>query len=72
MSRAGKAIRQAKRTNQLVALQIYKGLAHRYHDALFNYNNEANWADKDGQSVWVGEGAGPKGAQDALRSSTNA
>lgn len=67
MSRAGKAIRQATRTNQLVALQIYRRLAHRYHDALFHYSNEANWAEKDGQSIWIGEGPGPKGAQDALK-----
>ena len=33
---------------------------------LRHYANEENWANKDGQSIWLGEGNGPELAQKVL------
>ncbi len=67
MSTAGKFRRKATHQHEQLALRTFKGLAHCFHDALFHYSNEANWAEKDGRSIWIGEGSGPQIAQVALK-----
>ena len=71
MSIAGKARRKAMHMSRVNALQTFKTLARRFHDALFEYSNEANWAIKDDQFIWVGKGSGPQGAQVALKGQYN-
>ncbi len=68
MSRSGKVKRKATHYHEQLALHTFRSLAKRFHDALYHYASESNWAlAANGTPIWIGQGSGPAVAQEALK-----